>query len=284
MVWIALIACQEYAFPGNGDDDTGSTTASTGGGGGGDSPIANAGSDRTVDPRTEIILDGSDSRDPRDRAIVAWEWEVVSAPPGSVAALSDDATEKPSVFLDLVGTYVFSLTVRNEDGVWDASPDRVQIVAEPDDSLYVELTWDMAVDLDLHLLEENGPPFTIGDCTWCNPRPSWGGNGPVNDPEMLVDAASGFGPEVARITVPESGTKYRFAVHYRGEGGEPACPKGCPSTVAIVRVYVDGQLVETFARQLEQRTDFWTAGEVDWPGPVLGIDSVVTVNTTDCSL
>jgi hypothetical protein len=284
MVWIALFACQEYAFPGNGDDDTGSTSGTTPGGGGGDLPIANAGSDRTIDPRTEIILDGSDSRDPKDVPIVAWSWEIVSSPSGSAAIISDAAVEKPSVFLDLVGTYVFSLTVQNEDGAWDPTPDRVQVTAEPDDPLYVEATWDGPVDLDLHLLEENGPPFSNGDCTWCNPRPSWGANGPLNDPEMLVDAATGYGPEVVRVSAPEYGTTYRFAVHYYGESGSPTCPNGCPSTVAIVRVYVDGQLVETFARQLEERAQFWTTGEVQWPGAVASIDSVVTVNTTDCSL
>jgi hypothetical protein len=282
-MWLALVAaCNEYAFPAPGNDgslmqpdDTGAPVSNA--------PVANAGLDQSYDPRSLILLDGSASRDPSGGAIVGYQWSLVSAPGGSAASLSDPADVRPSVFLDLVGTYVFELTVLNESGYWDPTPDRVQAIALPSEGLYVEVTWDQPSDLDLHLLEDGGPPFTVSDCTWCNPRPSWGANGPLNDPVLEVSTELGYGPEAASIDEPEIGTTYTVAVHYYGEDGEPACQAECPKSVAVVRVYVDGVETGTLARQLDARGDLWTAGIVVWPGDLSTVDAVVPLAGTGCT-
>lgn len=279
---IGLMGCLEYAFPERGNDGSidqpleTSVVVSN-------EPVADAGSDQTYPPRTQIILDGLSSVDPHGSPIVEYLWTVRSAPPNSNASLSDVASARPSVYLDLAGTYVFELTVRNQDGYWDSTPDRVQILAVPEQGLYIELTWDQPSDLDLHLMEWDGPPFSPADCTWCNPQPSWGANGPLNDPELVVSTVEGFGPEIAAIDEPEYGTTYTLGVHYYGQDGDPFCSGECLRSVLVLRVFLNGEESGPFAHQLNSRGEFWTAAQVTWPGIVDEIDAVISLDAVSCT-
>lgn len=280
-LFVFLAGCQEYAFPdvgNNGYNDKSTDTAAVSS----EEPIADAGADQDAHPRMSVILDGSGSWDPHKSPIVAYQWSVKTVPSRSSASLSDLTVAKPTVYLDLAGTYVFELAVQNADGYWDSTPDRVQVRAVPEEALYVEVTWDEPSDLDLHLLEEGGPPFTMKDCTWCNPAPSWGANGPMNDPNLVVSTTDGYGPEVVAVDQPEDGTTYNIAVHYYGENGEPVCAGECAKSVAIVRVYVNGVETGTYAHQLNSREELWTAGKVAWPAAPQAIDAVGSVSLTNC--
>ena len=77
--------------------------------------------------------------------------------------------------------------------------------------LRVELTWDGAGDMDLHLHDGNHTPwFDMGnsdDCYYANLSPGWGG-------VLDFDNTSGNGPENIRVDTPVTGMSYTIAVHY----------------------------------------------------------------------
>ncbi|MEM3093007.1 MAG: phospholipase D-like domain-containing protein, partial [Candidatus Nitrosocaldus sp.] len=77
-------------------------------------PIANAGSDQTVDEGTLVTLDGSSSYDP-DGDALTYQWEQIQGPS---VTLSDPSSPTPSFtapFVDVITTLKFRLTV--SDGV-----------------------------------------------------------------------------------------------------------------------------------------------------------------------
>lgn len=105
------------------DDDTGTLPPIP------EEPIADAGPDVAVDALLGATADGTASYDPAGRAIVAWEWTIVSSPPGSTAALSATDTATVDLVTDVDGTWELELTVQNDAGLWDSTPDRMTITA-----------------------------------------------------------------------------------------------------------------------------------------------------------
>ena len=84
-------------------------------------PVANAGSDQTVEPSSTVTLDGSASTD--DGSIVFWEWIQLS---GTTVTLSDDESEITTFTApEESGDLVFELTVWDND--WNESSDEVTI-------------------------------------------------------------------------------------------------------------------------------------------------------------
>ncbi len=79
----------------------------------GTSPIADAGSDRTVDIGVMVTLDGSGSWDP-DGEIMEWDWECTSHD----VDLEDVETSSPSFTPSEEGIYVFNLRVMDDDDEW----------------------------------------------------------------------------------------------------------------------------------------------------------------------
>lgn len=279
-----LVGCQEYGLNQHVDPATPTTTTSPepepppvkG------EPVADAGHDAEVQPLDTVALDGSKSYDPDGYEIVAMEWTVVSRPDGSTADLSDRASVKPQFFADLAGDYVFELTVQNEKGVWDSTPDQVVITALPLDGFYVQLAWDAGNDLDLHLLHGNSALFSQGDCNYCNQRPSWNASGQADDPSLDWDVISGFGPETITIDDPSSDT-YRVGVHYYGENGLDRCVGACAAATATVSVYISGSLAATFHQNFANQGELWEAAEIEWPsGVVTEIDDEGTTNLVNC--
>ena len=112
------------------------------------SPVANAGPDQVVASGTTVQLDGGGSSD-TDGTIVFWSWQRIYGTPGSLLALSDANTARPSFTADILPqgsfpvthgfndilphgslpvTHEFKLTVRDDDGA--IATDRVTITVE----------------------------------------------------------------------------------------------------------------------------------------------------------
>ncbi|MEQ1566440.1 MAG: hypothetical protein ABMA64_12435 [Myxococcota bacterium] len=247
-------------------------------------PIADAGPDQIVDPLDQVKLDATASYDPEGLEIVAVEWRLVAAPPGSTSVLGVPNLPRTEFFVDLAGQYVFELTVKNTQGVWDSTPDTVVIEAVPSDGFYVQLSWDAATDLDLHLLNGTTPPFESGDCNYCNMNPHWGDPGGSDDPSLDIDAIDGFGPETITIDAPADGV-YTAAVHFYGERGDADCRQGCDPSMATVVVYLGGAPVATYQRLLDADDQVWTVAEIRWPEQeVEPIDEVLVVDDPSCTV
>lgn len=82
-------------------------------------PTASVGSPQGVLVGKTVKLDGSASSDANGDALT-YAWSIVTRPSGSVASLVAPASAKPSFVADIVGSYVFSLTV--SDGKANSAP------------------------------------------------------------------------------------------------------------------------------------------------------------------
>jgi PKD domain len=267
-VLLSAVACQEYSYSSHRPAKSG--------------PVADAGPDREAQPLDTVQLDGSKSYDGSGREIVAFEWTMVSGPDGSTATLDDPAARRPELFVDLAGQYVFELTVQNDAGSWDKTPDEVVIEAVPLDGFYVEMSWDAPTDLDLHLLRSNAAVFSAGDCSYCNQHPSWGEAGRADDPSLDWDVVEGFGPETITIDDPADDV-YLVGVHYFGENGLDRCVGGCAPSEATLNVYVSGALAASLTRTLTDQGDLWEAAEIHWPsGEIVETDDLGHTDKSEC--
>jgi hypothetical protein len=223
-----------------------------------DAPIADAGESFAAAPLATVRLDGTGSYDPNERPIVP-RWRVIDAPEGSAVQIAQADAFEPEVSLDLAGTYTFELAVRNDLGLWSDPPDTVRVVATPPESVFVQLTWDAEVDLDLQLVPSRRTVFSPGVCAWCAPRPDWGVPGVhEDDPSLDADAIVGFGPETITIPVAAAG-EFQPAVHYYGQDGDTRCrAERCPPTIARIDLYVDGEHVHRVEREMTTRGEVWT--------------------------
>jgi hypothetical protein len=245
-------------------------------------PVADAGPDEEYAPLDRVVLDSTASYDPEGLDIVAVKWAVVSVPAGSTAVLDDVTGLTPAFFADLAGDYVFTLTVQNEDGVWDSTPDEVVVTTTPLEGFYVELAWDAATDLDLHLLDGSTGIFGDGDCNYCNLTPSWGAAGQTDDPSLDWDAIDGFGPETITIDAPASGV-YDVQVHFYGEGGAPSCNGPCALSTATINVYLDGVQAASFTQAMSDQGQVWDVAEIEWPsGRITEIGGLGSTPRTGC--
>ena len=89
-------------------------------------PVANAGSDQTVQAGATVFLDGSRSSDV-DGDPLTYRWSLIGIPQGSQTVLFDAATIDPAFLADLPGTYVAQLIV--SDGYLDSTADSVTVLA-----------------------------------------------------------------------------------------------------------------------------------------------------------
>ncbi len=247
-----------------------------------DEPVADAGPDQEVAPLDEIQLDGTASYDPAGLELTAFRWTLVSQPAGSTSTLSNADVARPDLFADLAGDYVLELEVQNSAGTWDSTPDPVTVTAVPLDNFYVQLSWDSAADLDLHLMEDGGRVFdSPTDCNFCESSPNWGAAGSLDDPSLDADAIFGFGPETITIEDPASGS-YTLAVHFYGKDGSDNCGN-CPSTEATVDVYIDGALAESYTATLTDDGDLWTVATLTWPSGALSeVDTIDYLDRITC--
>jgi len=239
------------------DEEEVSVIFISGDGGDLDYPTALIDCPTSVDPPDTIELDGSGSSDSNGYEPLTYAWAIEDSPTGSTSELSDDDAEETEIWVDLAGTYNVSLTVTNTVDVVSA-PDVCEFEAIPDEKLHVEVVWDTAnSDVDLHLIQSGSEFFEDpGDCCWCNPYPAWGESGSADDPELALDDRSGYGPETIKINDPYEGDYY-IKVHYFEDSGGG-------TTVATVRVWVDGELLQETSNTLTNNR-VWDVGYVRWP-------------------
>jgi hypothetical protein len=141
-------------------------------------------------------------------------------------------------------------------------PARTTVVATPAQKLLVELFWDnTGTDLDLHVLRTTSSPlFGIpDDCHYQNRTPDWGLPGPMDNPEFVRDALTGYGPEVFGYVNPID-TTYRVTVVFNNELLSPM-----PTSKATVRVYLYGVLKSELSKTLTKKGDVWRVVDVKWP-------------------
>src|SRR5579872_6321372 len=87
-------------------------------------PVADAGSNQTVNVGSVVQLDGSGSTDVNGNPLT-YKWRLITLPAGSHATLSDQSAVMPTFTVDVPGTYVAQLIVN--DGITDSAPATVTI-------------------------------------------------------------------------------------------------------------------------------------------------------------
>jgi hypothetical protein len=174
-----------------------------------------------------------------DGQIVGYQWSLVGRPEGSAADPPSPANAaETDLFPDLAGSYDLQLTVTDDDGMTGTCTTEVRALNT--EGLRVELFWDSAPDMDLHLLHPDATTWSGDlDCNYRNCRGNglpWSTSSADDDPRLDLDVTSGFGPENINVRQPALGV-YRVGVHaYRGN-----------SLSVNVRVYCGGSTTEPVA-------------------------------------
>ncbi len=88
-------------------------------------PTANAGADVLAAVNTQVALNGAGSSD-SDGSVASYQWAVVSSP--APVTLSSTTVAKPTFTPTTVGTYVFSLSVTDNQGLTSTSADQVSVI------------------------------------------------------------------------------------------------------------------------------------------------------------
>lgn len=130
-------------------------------------PVANAGADVAGEDCTFVSLDGTGSVDP-DNDTMEYFWEVQQVPSGSKvtnANFSDRSAQSPTLWSDVAGTYVVSLTVY--DGTSWSTPDLVSL--ELGERSFntppaVSVTTPATISAGYVCCEESGYTYDCDDC------------------------------------------------------------------------------------------------------------------------
>ncbi|MBI3179301.1 MAG: hypothetical protein HYZ27_06540, partial [Deltaproteobacteria bacterium] len=215
-------------------------------------------------PSSYVTLSAAGSQDSAYTASqLTYLWSLASQPAGSVAAISGSGMTA-GLTLDLAGTYVVRVQVRNPDG--DLSgPCEVTIEAVPGQDLWVEMFWTYAgEDMDLHMTLNNAATFDYandcyyGNCAYGCPGgfgcPTWGGAGTADDPALDLDDIPGTGPENINIQSPAAATYTVYVHDYPGSSFTSTNP-------TTVRVYLGGSLVRTYVSTSNSATSNWGSSE-----------------------
>jgi hypothetical protein len=274
-------------------------------------PVAAVAEDELiVRPLDVIQLDGSRSTDtdgPNGQP-VQYEWVVTQRPEGSTSVPverfsnrlspaeggpADNASTPTAVFfVDLAGTYVIELRVTDSEMVSAPSascpqaPAQVTIIANPNEDIHLQVTWNTpgdpdqtdleGSDVDIHFLHPNGLDWFRGggtyDCYFANPTPDWGrANNPDDNPSLDIDDTNGSGPENINLDQPENtdtlGAPYRVGVHYYRStvGAFGGADAWGPSDVRV-RIYLGGVIAYDVTRRLQETNDFWEVAAILWTG------------------
>ncbi|MBK7864106.1 MAG: choice-of-anchor D domain-containing protein [Archangiaceae bacterium] len=217
---------------------------------------------REVQPNSVVELSAwssSDARtcttDPEDERVgLTYAWAVVSAPPGSVAALTGATTANPRFVPVATGTYVLRLTVADVQGHSSSADLRLRVATRQD--LVAQLSWTGApgVDLDVHLVRPGSLRFgffdegdagrTSGDLNgWAQLSRTadsgfdfeWGEPGPADDPRLnLDDTGAGALLENVSLNYPEHAAPcagdactYQVLVHYFRDARDAGAVSSC---------------------------------------------------------
>jgi hypothetical protein len=147
-------------------------------------PVANAGPDQTVDPGTQVVLDGSSSFDP-DEDILTYSWRALEDNPSVV--LFEAQKRRISFSVSASGTYQFSLTVTDTQNN-TSDPSIVTIVVRGDDNTQpiadILLPDGSRFEIDQILLDGSGSFDPDGDAL----SYLWEVEGPDSNDSGLADA------------------------------------------------------------------------------------------------
>ncbi len=185
----------------NDNDETNAAAANVG-------PNANAGSDETITmPTNSVTLDGSASTD-SDGTIVSYVWDWVSGPSGVDPA--DTASSSASGLV--AGTYVFKLTVTDDDGA--SSSDEVVITANPNCPVchanippVADAGADQTITLPTNSANLNGSASSDSDGTITSYVWNWvSGPSGINPADTVSPTVSGMvaGTYVFELTVTDN--------------------------------------------------------------------------------
>ncbi len=238
-----------------------------------------------VIPQTVLHLFGDQSASPAGE-IKKWEWSV-EQPSGSQSLFLPSANfPAPTFEANVAGSYLFQLTVLDENDTPSCVPGEAQVVVIPDEAIHVELLWntpndpdqtdegpEAGADVDLHFTHEfAGGPDLDGDgepdgwfdqpfdCFWFNANPQWESFDPAidDDPSLDRDDTDGAGPENLNLNIPQNDRIYRVGVHYWHD-------HGFGPSYATVRVYIYAQLVFELQDVKLVNHDMWEVCTIEWP-------------------
>jgi hypothetical protein len=230
-------------------------------------------------PLQTVILDGSRSFDPCGEEVVDWQWDLIDAPDGAITSVQQPAINPvdgiSEAFLPIAGIYIFELTVFDEFGL-ASEPQRVTVVAIPDEAISVELVWrtpndpdesdEDGSDVDLHVTRFGNAWFDpTYDVFYANIAPRW----EPEEPSLDRDDTNGGGPETFNLDNPAACQWYAVGVHYFREAFGNA--------YGSVNVFVNGQIVDEFVNQPLRETDiFWDVARIHWPsGTVVRVNEII---------
>ncbi len=218
-------------------------------------------------PGELVALDGSASNDPDGDDPLVYKWTIRSKPLSSTTTIAEPTQPVTSMRLDplMPGAYEVQLDLVDSTGVKSCVPARATIVAAPAQKLLIEMFWDNpTTDLDLHVLksETSGLFSKSEDCFYQNKNPLWGPTA-ADNPSLLRDALTGYGPEIFGYQNPIDST-YRAVVVFNSELLSPT-----PESKATVRIYEFGVLKGEFSRTLLKKDDIWEVAFVTWPSGVI---------------
>ncbi|MCA9550735.1 MAG: choice-of-anchor D domain-containing protein [Myxococcales bacterium] len=221
-------------------------------------------------------LDGRDSADPEGGEL-EFSWRIEEEPADAHPTLlfgTEDIVQRKratgEVEVPRVGRYVLRLVAKDDRGLesFDTPESRVAILPK---DLEIYLTWDLATDVDLHLVRPGGVVGDYGsgsvgtstgsDCSTFNRSPAWGAVGQrADDPNLERDVVSARGPEVISLDFPEDGVYTAYA-HY--------CDSRHVNTNvhAWLEVYVRGEAVQRVPIMDGARVlpgELWEAALISW--------------------
>ncbi|MGB6151188.1 MAG: malectin domain-containing carbohydrate-binding protein, partial [Pricia sp.] len=235
------------------------------------SPIADAGEDRTVEPGTEFTLTGTGS-DPDGGDIASYLWSIQSSPEGDTASLSGADTTEVTVTNASQGTYVFRLTVTDDEG--ETGIDEVTITVGQGTTIGGG---------NVNRINAGGPAFTVEGIDWAVDQNFNGGStftnaipiANTNNPQLYQTERfrpSGNGSLIYEIPVANGAldVNLHFAEIYFGVSGAGSTG-GAGSRVFTIDV--EGQRIENY-------DIFVAAGGA----ATAVIESFTGVNVTDESL
>ena len=204
------------------------------------------------------------SSDPDGDVPLTYKWTLRSAPISASTTITSPEMAMTGMTLDpmLPGSYEVQLDVTDAAGAKNCMPVRQTIVASPAQKLLVEMFWDNSrTDIDLHVLRT--PQSVVGrapdDCHYANMQPDWGMPGNMDDPGLLRDALTGYGPEIFGYVNPID-TTYRVLAEFANEHLDPM-----PVTNITIRVYLFGVVKFEQTKQLTMKGQRWAAVDVTWP-------------------
>jgi len=215
-------------------------------------------------PGATVMLDGSSSMDPDGDTPLVYKWTLRSAPISAATSIMSPDMAMTQMRLDpmLPGSYEVQLDVTDAAGAKNCMPVRATVVASPAQKLLVEMFWDNAkTDIDLHVLRT--PTSVLGrppdDCFYANLAPDWGMPGTMDDPALLRDALTGYGPEIFGYVNPID-TTYRVVANFANDHLELM-----PATRVTIRVYLFGIVRFEQSKLLATAGSTWNAVDVTWP-------------------